>query len=89
MDKNCSSTPKPKTVKEFFTSWYFWKPFIGILIGGLTGFLYFYYIGCNSGTCAITSNPYRSMIFGGILGYLIAGSPCIKSSKPTPKTDIE
>jgi hypothetical protein len=89
MTTNCSTTPKPKTVKEFFTSWYFWKPFIGILIGGLAGFLYFYFIGCNSGTCAITSNPYRSILFGGILGYLIAGSPCLKISKPNPKTDIE
>jgi hypothetical protein len=85
METNCSTSSKPKTVKEFFTSWYFWKPFIGIVTGGLAGFLYFYFIGCNSGTCAITSNPFRSMLFGGILGYLITGSPCIRSSKSAPK----
>jgi hypothetical protein len=85
METNCSTSLKPKTVKEFFTSWYFWKPFIGIVTGGLAGFLYFYFIGCNSGTCAITSNPFRSMLFGGILGYLITGSPCIRSSNSTPK----
>jgi len=44
----------------------------GILIGGLAGFLYFHFIGCNSGSCPITSNPYSSILVGGLMGYLIA-----------------
>ena len=30
MDSNCTVTPKPKSAKEFFKSWYFWKAFLGI-----------------------------------------------------------
>lgn len=46
--------------------------FIGIVIGGLGGFLYYYFIGCSSGTCAITSKPINSTIYGMILGCLLA-----------------
>jgi len=76
MEQNCKIQPKPKTVKEFFTSWYFWKPFLGMSIGGLAGFLYYYYVGCNSGSCAITSNPYVSIIWGSLLGLFLVNSPC-------------
>ncbi len=43
----------------------------GSIIGGLLGFLYYYFIGCTSGTCAITSKPINSTIYGAILGGLI------------------
>ena len=46
--------------------------FIGIIIGGIGGYLYYYFIGCASGTCAITSNPINSSIYGMILGGLLA-----------------
>jgi len=72
----CKVTQKPKTVKEFFRSSMFWKPFLGITIGALAGFLYFYFIGCNSGTCAITGNPYNASIFGGLMGFLLSGGKC-------------
>jgi len=32
------------------------------------GFAYYYFIGCNSGSCAITSNPYISTVYGAFLG---------------------
>jgi len=47
------------------------KKILGILLGGVGGFLYYYYVGCASGTCPITSNPYISIVYGGIMGYLI------------------
>lgn len=43
----------------------------GIILGMIGGFLYYYYIGCSSGTCPITSNPYISIIYGGLMGYLL------------------
>ena len=43
----------------------------GSIIGGLLGYLYYYFIGCTSGTCAITSKPINSTIYGAILGGLI------------------
>jgi len=81
MESGCNITTKPQSVKEFFRSWYFWKPFIGVVVGAIAGFLYFYFVGCKSGTCAITSNPYRSILFGAIFGFLITGSFCTRSGK--------
>ena len=61
-------------LKPLFKSWRFWRPFIAIVTGGFGGFLYYYFIGCNSGSCPITSNPYMSVIWGGILGFLLVNS---------------
>jgi hypothetical protein len=76
MEEKCSGTPKSKNVKEFFKSRYFWKPFLGIIIGGLGGFLYFYFVGCNSGSCPITGSAYGSIITGSVFGLFITSSPC-------------
>lgn len=76
MEQTCNLTPKPKTVKEFFRSRYFWKPFIATSVGALGGFLYYYFVGCTSGACAIGSNPYMSMLTGGFLGWFMVNSPC-------------
>lgn len=75
-NKSCEIKAKPKTVAEFLSSWYFWKPFLAILIGGLAGFAYYWFVGCSSGSCAITSNPYMSIIFGSLFGLFLVKSPC-------------
>ena len=67
---------KPKTFNGFIKSAYFWKPFLGVVIGGIAGFLYYHFVGCSSGSCAITSNPYMSVIWGSMLGLLVIKSPC-------------
>lgn len=56
-------------MKEFIKK-HFLK-IIGALIGGVAGFAYYYFVGCSSGTCPITSNPYISVVYGGFLGYLL------------------
>jgi hypothetical protein len=76
MDSNCTINSRPKSIKEFFKSWYFWKPFLAIITGGLAGFLYYYFVGCTSGTCPITSTPYGSIIAGGLFGFFLISSPC-------------
>ncbi len=43
---------------------------IGIVAGAIGGFLYYYYVGCASGTCAITSKPINSTMYGAIMGGL-------------------
>lgn len=42
----------------------------GIVVGGIAGFFYWQQIGCISGTCAITSNPYNSTLYGALMGGL-------------------
>jgi hypothetical protein len=44
---------------------------IGVVIGAVSGFLYYHYIGCESGTCAITSKPINSTLYGGLMGGLL------------------
>ncbi|MDP1746355.1 MAG: DUF6132 family protein [Bacteroidota bacterium] len=44
---------------------------IGIFIGAIAGYLYYYYVGCASGTCAITSKPLNSTLYGGMMGGLL------------------
>ena len=46
----------------------------GVLIGGLIGFANYRFIGCATGTCPLTSNPWISTLFGMFIGGLIAGS---------------
>ena len=48
-----------------YTKW-----LLGIVAGSLIGFTYWYFIGCNSGSCAITSSPVNSSIYGAVMGAL-------------------
>jgi hypothetical protein len=43
---------------------------IPIILGALSGFLYYNFIGCYSGNCAITSNPLISILYGAIIGFV-------------------
>lgn len=44
---------------------------IGIVIGAVAGYLYYFYVGCASGTCAITSKPLNSTLYGALMGGLL------------------
>jgi len=44
--------------------------FIGVVIGAIGGYLYYAFVGCASGTCAITSSPIMSTIYGALMGGL-------------------
>lgn len=46
---------------------------VGALLGSLAGYLYWQQIGCASGTCAITSKPLNSTLYGAMLGALLLG----------------
>lgn len=76
MENNEVINPEARTVKELFKSWFSWKPFLGIVVGALAGYLYYHFVGCESGTCAITSSPYVSTLWGGMMGLLVVKSPC-------------
>lgn len=44
---------------------------LGLLVGAAGGYAYYYFVGCQSGSCPITSNPLTmtlyGMAFGGVL----------------------
>lgn len=44
---------------------------IGIVVGAIAGYAYYHYVGCASGTCAITSKPVNSTLYGGLMGGLL------------------
>ena len=44
---------------------------IGLVVGLIAGYLYYQQIGCASGTCAITSKPLNSTLYGGLMGGLL------------------
>jgi hypothetical protein len=46
---------------------------IGSLIGAIAGYIYWQQIGCDSGTCAITSKPLNSTLYGAMMGALLLG----------------
>ncbi len=42
-----------------------------IAVGGALGYAYYHFIGCASGTCPITGNPYASTLYGGLVGFAL------------------
>jgi len=46
---------------------------IGVVVGGLLGYGVYRFVGCSSGTCPITSNPWVSTILGMVIGGLSSG----------------
>lgn len=50
------------------------KSLAGAAVGAVAGFLYYKAVGCPGGTCPITKSPYRTALYGAILGLMIAVS---------------
>ena len=50
---------------------YIIKIILGTVAGGILGFAYYYFIGCKSGACPITGNPYISLLYGAGMGLLL------------------
>lgn len=47
---------------------------LGILLGGIGGYLYWFFIGCTTGTCPITSSPVNSVLIGSLMFGLFLNS---------------
>ncbi len=72
MEQNSKSSQK-KSRGNVPRKYYLWIIGGFTLIGAFGGYLYYALVGCNieGGGCAIQSNPYLSMIWGGAMGYLL------------------
>ena len=44
--------------------------------GALVGLAYYFIVGCKTGTCVITANPFTSMAYMGLVGLFLSGSLC-------------
>jgi len=47
---------------------------IGVIAGAVLGLAYYKFVGCASGACPLTSNPWFSAGYGAVLGALLATS---------------
>jgi len=44
------------------------KPLLGAVAGGILGYAYYALVGCSTGACPITSNPWISTFWGAMIG---------------------
>lgn len=54
---------------------------VGVVIGAIAGYFYYAEIGRWSGTCAITSKPLNSTLYGGFMGGLLFNTFVISSKR--------
>jgi hypothetical protein len=47
-------------------------PFLGAILGGIAGYLYWQFYGCENG-CTITGSPVNSTLYMAMMGALIPG----------------
>jgi hypothetical protein len=47
------------------------KIIIGVIVGGIAGYLLYRFVGCKTGACIITSKPWSSILYGMLLGLLL------------------
>jgi hypothetical protein len=50
------------------------RAIIGALVGGLLGYGFYRLVGCSTGACPITSNPWISTLYGILLGAMFSGT---------------
>jgi hypothetical protein len=48
------------------------RPLIGMVLGGALGYAYYATVGCATGGCPITSDPWISTFWGGAIGVFAA-----------------
>lgn len=48
-----------------------WLTAIGVILGALIGWMYWYNIGCENGLCAIKSDPWNMTLYGALMGGLV------------------
>lgn len=42
-----------------------------IILGAALGYAYYHFVGCRTGTCPITSNPWISTGYGAFFGFVL------------------
>ena len=62
------------------------RPLAFTVGGALVGLAYYALAGCPTCSCAITANPFNTMVYTGLIGLLLSGSlgPCCCGSCRKP-----
>ncbi len=86
----CNLSP-PRGSVEAGTNGMTVRIIIGMLVGGALGFAAYKFIGCASGTCPLTSNPWVSTLLGLGLGAMFASKPkpMEQSTKPNENRKLK
>jgi len=58
-------------LKEYLTESIWRKRILFSLIGALSGYTYYCFVGCSSGACPITGNPWISTAYGAGMGLIL------------------
>lgn len=45
---------------------------LGMALGGAAGFAYYRFVGCSTGSCPLTSNPWITTLYGMAVGMAVA-----------------
>lgn len=72
MENQENNGPEKNKFQEFLKKSFQIKHIIGLVAGTIGGYLYYYFVGCQSGSCALKSNPFYNIFLGLLIGYLIA-----------------
>ncbi|MFM7726051.1 MAG: hypothetical protein ACKO7B_05085 [Flavobacteriales bacterium] len=51
------------------------KSIIASFLGAVAGYLYYSLVGCATGGCMISSNPFVSTLYGAMMGLVAVGWP--------------
>lgn len=57
---------------------------IGAFVGGIAGYIYYWQVGCVTGSCAITSKPVNSTVY-----FAVMGAMAFSIAKPEKKKDSD
>jgi uncharacterized membrane protein len=55
---------------------FFWSHVVAhswsVLLGGAAGYAFYRFVGCKTGVCPITANPWISTLYGALIGVLLS-----------------
>ena len=73
-------------LKKLYSNKWF-KSSLFIVLGAIAGYSYYYFIGCTTNACPITSNPYISSGYGMAVGLLMSFDSKKKKHKNEEKSE--
>ena len=57
--------------------------------GAVLGFSYYYFIGCRTGGCPLTGNPYISTAYGSLMGFVLGFDTRLFSKQSKDEQEME